>query len=59
MKVIIDKYQRQIVCEQIGDKLICQINGIQIEYKFPYPNDEKIKETFEKMTTEDAVVLEE
>lgn len=59
MKILIDKYQRQIICEEIDDKLICQINGIQIEYKLPYPSDEKIKQTFEKMTTEDAVILEE
>ncbi len=56
MKTITDKYQRQIVCEEINNTLVCVTAGITIEYNFPYPSDEKIKETFEKMITEDAII---
>lgn len=55
MKILTDKYQRQIICEEIDNKLVCQTSGIKIEYNYPYPDDERIKETFEKMMTENAI----
>lgn len=51
IKKLIDKYNREILCEEKEDILYCEISGILVKFKKPYPEDNMIIDTFNGMIT--------